>query len=118
MGAATLKAPLPGPHDPRQDAEWALQLALYEASIHPRSTGPLRLESHPTQVILKEIPLGAARKELEAMFSKGTVGEVDYQLGSEAGVPGEWHGTSLVTFSNLTDRDAAFNALSRFVRVY
>jgi len=116
---ATLRPPRPGPHDPRQDAEWALQLALYEASIHPRMTKPFKLESFPTKIFVKEIPHSpGALAELKALFAGGEVAEIDFQLLSEDGVPGEWYGTTTVTFKKPADRDASFSALARFVRVY
>ncbi|CAE8613313.1 unnamed protein product, partial [Polarella glacialis] len=113
----TLEPVKPGAHDPRQDAQWALQLALYEASIHPRLTKPLRLLSFPKTLFLTEIPKGTSLQELQALFARGTCAEVSYHLQIEASKD-QWLGTSTVTFGSQAERDAAFAALARFVRVY
>jgi len=104
-----------GAHDSRQDAEWALQIALYEASIHPRSTEPLKLQPFPTKIFLSEIPQGTAALELQALFAGGDVSEISYQLQGEPAA--EWQGRSTVTFPSQGDRDAAISALARFVCV-
>lgn len=102
-------------HDSRQDATWALEIALYEASIFPRRTGPLKLETFPTRVILTEIPPGFGEAELQALFRSGEVSEVEYQL--QCDPPGDWLGRATVSFPNQSDRDAAFAALARFICV-
>lgn len=111
----TLQPVRPGAHDPRQDAKWALELALYEASIHPATTKPLKLLSFPKTIFLSEIPKGTAAKELGAFFAHGTCAEVSFHLQSELG---SWLGTATVTFGSQAERDKAFNDLPRFVRVY
>lgn len=111
----TLQPVRPGAHDPRQDAQWALQLALYEASIHPATTKPLKLLSFPKTIFLSEIPKGTTAKELGAFFAHGTCAEVNFHLQSELG---SWLGTTTVTFGSQAERDKAFNDLPRFVRVY
>mmetsp|Transcript_73017 Transcript_73017/g.136381 ORF Transcript_73017/g.136381 Transcript_73017/m.136381 type:complete len:523 (-) Transcript_73017:17-1585(-) len=114
---ATLKsANLTGAHDSRQDAEWAMQIALYEASIHPRITGALKLESFPTQVFLSEIPKGTTSTELQSLFRGGSLGELSFQLQGES--PPEWLGRSIMTFANKATRDAAVAALPRYVYVH
>jgi len=102
-------------HDPRQDAEWSLQLALYEASIHPRSTKPLPLEAFPLKIFLAEVPRGTERTDLQALFPGGVMGEIDYQLQAEDS--GEWFGRTTVAYSTRAGRDSAFEALARFVSV-
>jgi DNA polymerase III epsilon subunit-like protein len=97
-------------HDSKQDATWALQLALYEASIHPHRTGPLKLETFPTKVFLSEIPKGTTSSDIQALFRGGDVGEIHYQLEPS----GEWQGRTTVTFSSQADRDAAMSAVARF----
>lgn len=116
--AGTLKAHVTNKgHDSRKDAEWALQLALYEASIFPRETGPQKLESFPTKVFLSEIPVGTGHSELQTLFAAkgGEVSEIIYQLQSEGG---EWTGTATVVFPSQAKRDAAVGALSRYVCVH
>eukprot|EP00929_Paragymnodinium_shiwhaense_P087951 TRINITY_DN48107_c0_g1_i2.p1 TRINITY_DN48107_c0_g1~~TRINITY_DN48107_c0_g1_i2.p1 ORF type:complete len:1040 (-),score=267.65 TRINITY_DN48107_c0_g1_i2:98-3217(-) len=120
---ATLQSADPdASHDSVQDAEWALQLALYEASIHPRQTPPLQLESHPTKVFLSEIPKGTKPEELQAIFGSGTVAEVFYQLQAEPRQSEDttlgWMGTTTVTYPTQAARDAALQALPRFVQVH
>jgi len=111
----TLQPVRPGAHDPRQDAQWALQLALYEASIHPSATKPLKLLSFPKTIFLSEIPKGTTAKELQAFFAHGTCAEVNFHLQSETS---NWLGTATVTFGSQGERDKAFTDLPRFVRVY
>lgn len=111
----TLQPVRPGAHDPRQDAQWALQLALYEASIHPSTTKPLKLLSFPKTIFLSEIPKGTTSKELGAFFAHGACAEVNFHLQPETG---SWLGTTTVTFGSQAERDKAFNDLPRFVRVY
>eukprot|EP00930_Biecheleria_cincta_P028495 TRINITY_DN19891_c0_g2_i1.p1 TRINITY_DN19891_c0_g2~~TRINITY_DN19891_c0_g2_i1.p1 ORF type:complete len:947 (+),score=169.12 TRINITY_DN19891_c0_g2_i1:57-2897(+) len=118
---ATLQPVRPGAHDPRQDAQWALQLALYEASIFPRSTEPLKLQSFPKTIFLSEIPKGTTNKDLQAFFARGTCAEVQFTMqtnGSKSKPTDYWYGATTVTFPSQADRDKAFAALSRFVRVY
>lgn len=118
---ATLQPVRPGAHDPRQDAQWALQLALYEASIFPRSTEPLKLQAFPKTIFLSEIPKGTTNKDLQAFFARGTCAEVQFTMqtnGSKAKTVEHWYGATTVTFPSQGDRDKAFAALSRFVRVY
>lgn len=110
-------------HDSIQDAEWALQLALYEASVFPRQTAPLQLETHPTKVFLSEIPKGTKHEELQAIFGQGNVAEVFYQLQVAELKQGEpdpskWQGTTTVTYPTQALRDAALQALPRFVQVH
>uniref|UniRef100_A0A7S4R9Z0 Exonuclease domain-containing protein n=1 Tax=Alexandrium monilatum TaxID=311494 RepID=A0A7S4R9Z0_9DINO len=122
---ATLQSVVAGEaHDSRQDAEWALQIALYEASIHPRRTKPLKLESFPTKIFLSEIPHGTATAEVQALFRGGDVSDISFQLqvpqhsmlpGDQAG---EWLGCASVTFQTQAERDAAVTALARFACVY
>jgi len=121
---ATLQSVVAGEaHDSRQDAEWALQIALYEASIHPRRTGPLKLESFPTKIFLSEIPHGTATAEVQALFPGGDVSDISFQLqvpqhptlGAEAR---EWLGSATVVFATQADRDAAHRALARFACVF
>lgn len=114
---ATLQAmKINASHDSIQDAEWALQLALYEAAIYPRRTSALQLESFPTKVLLSEIPKGSSVPELKALFGgRGTLSEINYQL-QEGGA--EWIGTGTITFSTQADRDAAFANMRRFVTVH
>jgi len=102
-------------HDSRQDAEWAFQLALYEASIFPRRTAALKLESFPVKVFLSEIPQGASKAELKAIFGRGVVSDVSYQLQE---VSAEWQGSATVAYNSQVDRDAALVALARFVCVH
>lgn len=111
----TLQPVRPGAHDPRQDAQWALQLALYEASIHPATTKPLKLLSFPKTIFLSEIPKGTSAKELQAFFAHGTCAEVNFHLQSDTS---HWLGTTTVTFLSQAERDRAFTDLPRFVRVY
>lgn len=118
---ATLQPVRPGAHDPRQDAQWALQLALYEASIFPRSTEPLKLQSFPKTIFLSEIPKGTTFKDLQAFFARGTCAEVQFTMqtnGPKSKATDHWYGATTVTFPSQADRDKAFAALSRFVRVY
>merc|ERR1711916_360467 len=76
---ATLQSAKSGhAHCSRQDAEWAIQIALYEASIFPRTTGALKLEAYPTKLILSEVPEGTPFSELQAHFPRGVVGELDF----------------------------------------
>eukprot|EP00438_Fugacium_kawagutii_P025309 Skav201469 [mRNA] locus=scaffold663:65287:71913:+ [translate_table: standard] len=97
VGVPTLQPVRPGAHDPRQDAKWALELALYEASIHPATTKPLKLLSFPKTIFLSEIPKGTTAKELGAFFAHGTCAEVSFHLQSELG---SWLGTTTVTFGS------------------
>jgi len=110
-------------HDSRQDAMWALQIALYEASIYPRRTGALRLESFPTKVFLEDIPNGTSASEVQALFRGGDVGTISFSLQvPQNPLPGEraenWVGTTTVTFASQADRDAAIAALARFACVF
>lgn len=110
-----------GPHDPGQDARWSLQLSLYEASIHPRITPPLKLESFPTRIFLTEVPKGTAMAELKALFGSGTLSEIDFQLSlpkMEDAIAEEWLGKAAVVFKTKSARDAAFVAIPRYVSVY
>lgn len=102
------------PHDSRQDAEWALQLALYEASIFPKSTPPLKLQTFPKKVFITEIPKGTAKTEVQALFRGGVVSDIAYQLVEDLG---KWQGRATVTFQSQADRDAAITALARFACV-
>lgn len=113
--AATLKSTVDSKgHDSRKDAEWALQLALYEASIFPRYTGPQKLETFPTKVFLSEIPHGAGQSELQSLFAGGEISDIIYQLATEGG---EWTGTATVVFPTSSKRDTAVAALGRYVCV-
>jgi len=103
------------PHDSRQDAEWALQLALYEASIFPKRTAPLKLQTFPKQVFLFEIPVGTTRSEVQGLFRGGIVAELQFQLTSDTG---EWQGRATVSFQSQGDRDTAVTALARFACVH
>lgn len=100
-------------HDSRQDAEWALQLALYEASIYPKATQPMKLQSFPTKIFVTEIPKDAKREEVQALFAQGTLSEISYWLQGD-----EWHGRAAVSFASQGDRDAAIAALARFACVH
>jgi len=112
-------------HDSRQDADWALQIALYEASIHPRRTGPLKQESFPTKIFLSEIAQGTAASEVQALFRGGDVSEISFQLQGQqhpgqqhpATNGGEWLGCATVTFRSQADRDVAIKNLARFAAV-
>lgn len=103
-------------HDSRQDATWALQIALYEASIHPRRTQPLRVETFPTKIFLSEIQKGTVNNDLQALFRGGDVSDVCYQL--QGAPPGTWLGHATAKFPSRSHRDAAFAALARFVSVH
>eukprot|EP00927_Polykrikos_kofoidii_P047230 TRINITY_DN4132_c0_g1_i3.p1 TRINITY_DN4132_c0_g1~~TRINITY_DN4132_c0_g1_i3.p1 ORF type:complete len:1076 (-),score=211.51 TRINITY_DN4132_c0_g1_i3:190-3096(-) len=113
-------------HDSRQDASWALELALYEASIYPMCTRPLKRESFPLKVLLSEIPVGSTQAELKAIFGRGTVSEVAFQLQDDhryissniVDSNPKWLGNAVVTYSSQDERDAAMAALPRYVTVY
>jgi len=103
------------PHDSRQDADWALQLALYEASIYPKATAPLKLQTFPKKIFISEIPMGTGKAEVQALFRGGVVGEISFQLQEDIG---KWQGRATVTFQSQADRDTAITALARFACVH
>mmetsp|Transcript_4267 Transcript_4267/g.10552 ORF Transcript_4267/g.10552 Transcript_4267/m.10552 type:complete len:347 (+) Transcript_4267:2-1042(+) len=103
------------PHDSTQDANWALQLALYEASKFPQATAPLKLQTFPKKIFITELPKGTTKTEVAALFRGGTVGDIAFQLQEDVG---KWYGRATVSFQSQGERDAAIAALARFACVH